>query len=304
MFPADVRRPNFFIVGAPKCATTSMDKYLSEHPEIYMAPDKEPHFFSRDLYPPEIGLSPEQYASLFKDAKDEPIVGESSVFYMLSEDAARAIHAHDPAARILIMLRNPVDTVISHHSQIVFEGLEDETDLAVAWSLEAQRRIADAGKALTFEDRVRYYREVVNFPGQIERFLEIFPRSQIHFVIFDDLKADVAGEYKKVLRFLGVAEDFQPSFSVENANKKIRSPFLRDFLRYTPDWATRMSRVLLPSQRLRTATKKTLKNLNTKFVPRAEVDAAVRKQLAEDLKADVDKLSALLERDLSSWAQA
>ena len=85
------RLPNFFIVGAPKCATTSMDHYLGQHPDIFMCPSKETHYFADDLYPRGTKCSWTRYSGFFADAKNEAIVGESSVFYMLSQTAAQAI---------------------------------------------------------------------------------------------------------------------------------------------------------------------------------------------------------------------
>src|SRR5438067_2452241 len=103
--------PNFFIVGAAKAGTTSMHRYLAQHPEIFMSKVKEPTFFATDL-----GLvTPWQdkgaYLSLFEDADDLPVRGESSPAYLLSSEAAQRIRTASPGARILILLRNPVDAV-------------------------------------------------------------------------------------------------------------------------------------------------------------------------------------------------
>ncbi|RMF12029.1 MAG: sulfotransferase [Alphaproteobacteria bacterium] len=293
--------PNFFIVGAPKCATTAMDRYLSEHPEIYMSPVKECNFFARDLYPSGVACSEEYYAGLFKDAGDEPVVGESSVFYMLSSEAAKAIHDHNPDARILIMLRDPVEVVASHHSQIVYETFETEKSLERALALEPERRKQFEGQALKVSQRVLLYRDIVKFSEQIERFLKVFPREQVHIVLYDDVKKDLPGVYRGILEFLGVDPDFKPSFVVENANKKMRSERFGKFLRQTPDWVSRLSRVILPRRSWRVKLREKLKRLNTRFTKRDPIPEQVRVSLATELWPEVEKLEKLLGRDLGHW---
>jgi hypothetical protein len=90
-----VKRPNFFIVGAPKCGTTSLSEYLRSHPNVFMSSPKEPHFFATDLYPrnPEGIDSVAAYLQLFTDARDQhQVVGEASASYMFSDAAIPAIH--------------------------------------------------------------------------------------------------------------------------------------------------------------------------------------------------------------------
>ncbi|MBK5910944.1 hypothetical protein CCR85_05480 [Rhodothalassium salexigens] len=296
--------PNFFIVGAPKCATTSMDAYLAAHPEIYMAPRKEPHFFARDLYPEGVGCSAEAYGRLFEGVAGEPVVGESSVFYMLSQTAARAIHDARPDAKILIMLRDPIEVLASHHSQIIFEGLEDEPDLARALALEAARRARHGAGSLTYQEKVLHYRDVVAFADQVARFQALFPPEQIKVVLFEDVKADLPGVYGEILAFLGVDPTFQPTFKVQNANKRLRSARLGAFLRETPGWVTALGRVVLPSAAWRYKTRMFLKRLNTDFRRREPMAPALRAHLAAELDPQVRRLEALLDRDLSHWARA
>ena len=88
-----------------------MDYYLAQHPEIFMAPAKESHYFAPDISTPEERWSEDKYFSMFAEARDELYVGESSVFYMMSEAAAERIRAFCPEARILIFLRNPIDFI-------------------------------------------------------------------------------------------------------------------------------------------------------------------------------------------------
>jgi len=296
--------PNFFIVGAPKCATTSMDYYLGQHPEIYMCPSKEPHFFAEDLYPGAMKCSEERYRSFFEEVAGEPVVGESSVFYMLSRTAAAAIRAHQPQAKILIMLRDPIEVIESHHSQIVYERYETEKSLERALARESERRrVHDREGRVTARERVLHYRDVVRFSEQIARFLEQFPREQIHIVLYDDLRADLASIYADVLQFLGVDSGFQANFKVLNANKQLRNERLGAVLRQTPDWVTRTSRLVFPSPQLRYRTRMWLKRLNSKRTRRPPMPGHLRTEIAAELRPDVERLEALLGRDLSHWCR-
>ena len=111
-----VVKPNFFLVGAPRCGTTSMYAYLRSHPQIFMPETaKEPHYFA-----PEESLwygkridDLETYLALFTGARDAVRIGEASTHYLASPSAANSIYAFNPQARILIMLRSPVDLLYS-----------------------------------------------------------------------------------------------------------------------------------------------------------------------------------------------
>jgi hypothetical protein len=122
-----VRKPDFFIVGAPRSGTSSMMNYLEEHPDIFMArpPGDEPHFFGTDLSAPWSIADERSYLSLFDDAKDEIRAGEKSVSYLYSKRAAVEIKEFQPSAKIIIMLRNPVDVIYSIHGLRFYLGHEN-----------------------------------------------------------------------------------------------------------------------------------------------------------------------------------
>jgi len=132
------RKPDFFIVGAPKCGTTSMYHYLRQHDQIFMPDEKEPHYFGEDLKkrPDKFIDNEDEYLNLFKDAKPDQKLGEASTFYLYSKSASREIKEYNPDAKIIIMLRNPIDFLNSLHSQLLFSGNEDEPDFEIAMELE------------------------------------------------------------------------------------------------------------------------------------------------------------------------
>src|SRR5712691_4850030 len=189
-----MRRPNFFIVGAPKCGTSALFAYLNQHPQVFMAHLKELHFFGTDVrYPARPTL--DQYLLHFAKAREELRVGEASTSYLFSQSAAQEIRAFNPAARIVIMLRNPVDMMYSLHSEMLYWLNEDIEDFEAALEAEEKRK-----QGLLWPRRVHiidylYYRNVARFTAQVRRYFEVFGRDAVRVIIHDDLKADPSREY-------------------------------------------------------------------------------------------------------------
>jgi len=122
-----IRKPDFFIVGAPKCGTTAMAYYLEQHPDIFMPAAKDSHFWGSDIsllhrinQPPDLFRVDEKtYLSWFW-GREEKRVGEASILYLYSKKAAIEINRFNPSADIIVMLRNPVDMIRSLHNHCVF----------------------------------------------------------------------------------------------------------------------------------------------------------------------------------------
>ncbi len=300
-----LRKPDFFIVGAPKSGTTSMDLYLDRHPQVRMAPEKETHHFARDfLLPSSPWWDRERYLELF-EFEDPAVVrsGESSVYYLLSDVAAREIHGYDPAARILIHLRDPVDLLYSHHSQLVYEGFQDVLEFEDALERGSEPRLEDADQRMHARLGLpRDYFRLVDFPSQIRRYFEVFPREQVHFVLFDDLSRDPAGTFRALLEFLDVDPDVTVPFDVHNPNKEVRSPLLRELLREPPGWISAPSRWIFPLS-VRNRIKSRVKRANTRFVKRSPMRPETRRKLAERLAPVVAATADLVGRDLAHWAR-
>ena len=180
------RRPDFFLVGAPKCGTTAMHLYLSLHPDVFMPAIKEINYFGSDLtYNLPYLVSPEDYVAFFAAAGDQHRVGESSVMYLYSRRAAGEIHRYNPGARILIMLRNPVETMYAHHSQLVSTADENILDFEEALAAEERRFQGQDIPELTLITDYLFYRQIVRFSKQVSRYFNIFGRERVHVVLFD-----------------------------------------------------------------------------------------------------------------------
>ncbi len=295
--------PDFFIVGAPKCGTTAMNDYLAAHPEIFMAA-KEPHYFAPELSQPHsYYLSAQNYRKMFARRRNEKIAGESSVFYLYSREAAQRIREYRNDARIIIMLRNPVDVIPSYHSQLLFNCEEDIHDLELALAAETRRRRAPRPRGRRRPAPVLYYRQVVRFAEQVERYLQTFGRELVHVIIFDDFKADAPAVYSRVLEFLGVDPTFRPSFSVVNPNKVARSESLLRLVKYPPARLQKLARSVLPHRAL-TGLRRTVTRTLTRHAPRPPMSPHLRRQLQQELRDDVERLSSLLDRDLTVWCRA
>lgn len=299
-----MRWPDFFIVGAPKCGTTALCQYLRQHPEIFLPHRKEPHFFAPDLYS---GTTRDEryftrderaYLELFRDAQAHQRVGEASVYYLYSEVAARAIKHACPQARIVVMLRNPVDLVHALHGQRVKSGAEHITDFEAALAAEPARREGRELSPHAFNVKGLLYRDVARFSAQVMRYLECFDPASIHFVLYDDFRADTGTSYGAVCEFLGVSSAYRPSFEVVNAAAVVRSAGIRHLL-VQPPLPVRVARRL----GFRSGLGRLLKRLNRKPEQRAPLPPAVRNTLWQEFAPDVERLSGIVGRDLVAlWA--
>jgi hypothetical protein len=221
---------NFFIVGAAKSGTTAMHNFLRQHPQIYMPLKKEIHHFANDILKKnDFWLNPEPFFNIFKKAKKIQICGETSVFYMISENAASNIYKHNPNSKIIIMLRNPVEVMYSLHSQLVFNGEETLLNFNEVLELEEKRKNGDCLPQNTRITKKHIYYQVVNFAEQILRFKKIFPENQIKIIFYEDFKNNTLEIIRETYNFLEVNENFIPKLKLYNENKKIKNKFVRKF---------------------------------------------------------------------------
>ncbi len=296
------RKPDFFIVGAPKCGTTAMNNYLSEHPEIFIPDIKEVHFFGRDLDITKGAMRDEgAYLELFTGAKGEKRLGEASVWYLYSRTAAQEICDFNPDAKIVIMLRNPAEMLYSQHSQFLYNGNEDLEDFREALAAESERK---AGRRIPKSAHLvdgLFYSETVRYTEQIERYFERFRRENVHIILYDDFRADLPGTYRNLLRFLGVSDDFLPEFAVVNPNKRARSALLRNFVQEPPESIKRLSRVFFPRS-LRQRVMKGLDQANVRYEARAPLDPELKGELEHRFAPEAEKLERLLDRELP-WSK-
>ena len=293
--------PEFFIVGAPKCGTTALQDYLSQWPEVFMPSGKEFHHFADDLLRADDTLRDRtRYLGLFRAAGSGQRIGEASAFHLLSTVAAQRIHAARPDAKIIVMLRNPLEVVPALHAQLVFNGEEPLTDLAAALDAGPERK---AGRGIP--TRARFgaklcYLEVVRFATQLERFLGVFP--DLHVVVYDDFKRDTARAVREVASRLGIDPTFEPDLRVVNASRRVRSRRVQDLLLEPPAPLLRFGAMVMPRV-VRRAARGFLHRLNTEERRREPLNAVLRDRIADSCADEVRRLGDLLGRDLGHWLE-
>lgn len=298
---AATKRPDFFIVGAPKCGTTAMYSYLQEHPQVFMPFHKEPLYFGADLQRRYGQMTEEQYLALFADARPGQIAGEASAWYLYSQTAAREIHAFAPGAGIIVMLRNPIDVMYAQHSQLLFNRQEVITDFGEALEAEDERREGQRLPPGPIRAENLFYRQMVRFADQLQRYLDEFGADRVHVIVHDDLRRDTPAQYRRVLEFLGVDPEFRPSFALRNTNKRPRSGGLQQMI-YAPPRPIRALAPWLRRSRLAHAVRGALVTMNSRVEQRQQMDPALRRRLTEEMRPDVERLGALIGRDLSAWS--
>lgn len=303
-----MNRPNFFISGAPRCGTTALYAYLSEHPRVFMSPVKELNYFAADFpHVQKIAFRSEaDYLRLFAEANQTHLaVGEASPFYLFSRLAFERMRAYDPAAKILLTLRNPVEFVQSYHQLNLSLLREDQPDLAKAWDLQESRRRGQNIPPSARQADLLLYGDLGQFGRHVARLLEIFPREQVKIFLFDDFRRDTRQVYEETLAFLGLPSDGRTDFPQINASFENRSallarlfhppqsvyrPFMRAIALLGPDFMKNVFRLYNGLERLNTSTAR-----------RAALDPALRARLSAHFRPDIEKLAALIGRDLSAW---
>lgn len=301
--------PNFFIVGAAKAGTTSFAEYLGQHPQVYMSPVKEPHYFCTDIESRHIleKVQPEEYFSvqplrkrhalcvrqaahyeqLFAAAGDAKAVGEASVSYFYSECAPRRIAAEITDPKILIFLRNPVERAYSHFKMDLALGISCTDDF-----LEAVR--IDHASPQKGWGISHLYVELGLYVPQLRRFLDSFPADRLKICVYDDYQSDVRPTLIEILSFLGVDQTLrQISVDAKHGETQRQPAFTKiDALSETRPY--RMLRAAVPPL-VRSKMKKMLSRKPRKLRV-SEFNA-----LIPYFREDIYELSSLLGRDLSHW---
>jgi Sulfotransferase domain len=298
------RKPNFFIVGAPKCGTTALYEYLRLHPNIFMPKVKEPHFFANDLgeYPQIKTL--EDYAELFADSTEQHLrVGEASVYYLRSAAAVFNIREFNPDAKLIAMFRNPVDAVYALHSQLLYWSEETVSDFPTAWGLQERRSRGMDVPPTCAEPFLLQYAEVGQFGSQTQRLLSVFPPAQVKLILYDDFAESPRQVYREVIEFLELPDDRRTEFPRINDNKRAGITWLRDFIRKPPPLLREAYRGLKRAVGAEevAAVKQKIVELNTVRERRPALSPAFRGELVEAFRDEVRLLARILDRDLSHW---
>jgi hypothetical protein len=302
-------RPDFFIVGAPKCGTSAMADYLAKHPDIFMA-RKEMHFFGSDLrFASHFYRRGErEYLAEFAGWDGQQRIGEASVWYLFSEKAAEEIYAFSPTARIIIMLREPAEMLFSLFRYFQYDGNEPLSDFAAALAAEPERQAGRGVGRQTYFTKGLVYHETARFAQQVRRYLQVFGPERVHVVLNEDLAADTAGAYRATLEFLQVDPVFRPrQFDRINAAQSVKSRVLRAVLNDPlPRAAVLAMRPWLPKAVFHGFSwfESRVQGLNSAPDRPQRLGPELKSRLRREFTADVAELSELIGRDLSHWISA
>ena len=275
-----------------------MWRYLNAHPEIYLSPRKDMHFFGKDYAPlKRARFTFEEYLSHFEHT-DERAVGEASVWYLHSRFAAQEIFEFNPEMKIIVMLRDPVQMIYAHYTQMRFNALGDEdlTTFEDALAAEPARREGRQIPTHCTLASALLYRDIAKVADQLERYYSVFPKEQVLVLFQEDMKTQMDALYRRALEFLAVDPDFQTDFKRINTHKEVRYEGVRKLIGVTPAGV----KDLIPAG-LRTKLSKGLRRLNSKHAERKPLLPETEQMLRTELDAQIVKLSTLTGRDLDHW---
>lgn len=288
--------PNFIVIGAAKAGTTALYWYLADHPAVFMSPVKETNYFAygRDAQGRLLYGDPShhrfpitsrgEYEHLFAEAGAAAAVGEASPIYLECPQAAGRIRAALPEARLICVLRHPVDRAYSDY-QMYLRSRGERLDPVRDLTAQAEWARADS-----------HWMRIGRYHGQLARYFELFPRGQIRVLLLDDFRPSPLGAMQGLYGFLGVDPAFVPDFDTPHnvggmpANRWLEGIFSSGAIRSAlAPWIPKRAANWV--RRVRTR--------NMRQVPPLPV--ALREELTGHFQDDIARTSTLIGRDLDHW---
>jgi hypothetical protein len=281
------RTPGFFVVGAQKAGTTSLYEYLRQHPQIYMSPVKEPSYFAPEQCPGGPAFTWESYLRLFAGASVELALGEATATYLWSAAAPLSIAARIPDARIVIILRSPIDRAFSQYLHMLTEG-------ATRRSFRAQIDESLRHPEMRFSHTWPFL-ELGLYHQQVTRYLRQFRRSNIHICYYEEFARSPLRVMSDLYAFLGVDRAYEPDVTRRHNEPRVpKAAAAMYVLKRSGVW--RVLRTITPP-RMRSA----LRSAAVRSRDSLTIDPADHDFLASYYRHDVEQLSSLLDRDLTPW---
>jgi hypothetical protein len=300
-----VALPEFFVAGAPKAGTTALHAALAQHPELYLSPVKEPKFFLTDGPPPTQGgpgdaktyrehvWRRQDYEELFAAAPQGTLRGESTPFYLYSHDAQRRIRELAPQARLIVVLRDPIERAHSNWTHLWSAGLDPIDDFVRACAAEDQR--VAAGWAEFW-----HYKRLGLYGQQVEHLYSVFPREQVLVFRYRDLVEDPPATLDTICGFLGVSQGVIDHVPRENVTAHPElTPRHRAMSRIMRAGSAVTSR--LPGHPGKVVLDRLESTLQEGAAPRQPLTWDERQELIPYFEADISLLGDLTGVDYSNW---
>lgn len=292
--------PDFLIIGAQKAGTSSLYYYLKQHPQIYMSPIKELHFFTYEGESSHGSSSIaqhnesfavvnniEDYQKIFQAAPESSVVGEASPSYIYAPKAAERIKHHIPNAKLIAILRHPAERAYSNFLHAIRHNHEPIQDFKQALHEEETRIRNNSAFLWHYKSKGFYYK-------QLTRYFALFDRSQIKVCLYEDLKTNPAGVIKDLFEFLEVDASFEPDVSRKyNVSVVPKNQLL--------------STVITSLKPIKPALKTLVPDRVRHYVRSQVFDTPppispeMRKHLVKEYREDILQMQELLGRDLSVW---
>ncbi len=308
---AGQRWPDFFVVGAPKAGTTALNAALAQHPQLYLSPVKEPKYFLCDERPPPRGQHRgpgdahsrkewiwrrSQYLALFDDAPTLTLRGESTPFYLYERAAHDRIERVAPKARLIAVLRDPVDRAYSNWMHLRSDGLETDPDFLSALHREPER--IRAGYAPFW-----HYQGLGRYAEQLRHLYRYFPPEQVHVLRYRDLVDTPAQALSQVWSFLGVEPVSTQAAPRENVKPFVPASRRNDALRRVIRVGASVGQIPHPAT-WRRAESALLQRLYAGGTIRPQLPPEQRLAAVELFADDIRELGALLGRSFDDWLGA
>jgi Sulfotransferase family len=193
-------------VGAPRAGTTSLYEYLKRVQGIYLPDLKEPHYFASNM--PD-GLfrinvprvrNEREYLNLYEKVKNEVAIGDASATYLWDKESPKLIHDALPEARIIMILRDPIERAFSHYLLHLRDGSETRLSFHDALISDYQVELEEGASSSHLYVGYGMYSE------QVKRYLDIFGRDRVKILIFEEFVQDARDSVCNILQFLGIKD--------------------------------------------------------------------------------------------------
>lgn len=290
------RIPNFFILGAAKCGTTALYKYLLQHPNVYFPVNKEPQFFSNDtLY----GRGMEFYSKrFFWSSTREQAIGDATPHYIYYEKAAKRIYHDLPEAshRFIVILRDPVQRAYSLYWNMTHEGYENLSfeDALDQEALRMKRLPFDGSGSIRFQ-----YFDSGLYSRQLNNYFRYFDRSKFLIIFQEDLDRDPASTMNSIMDFLNL-ERLELNFNHHhNVAGTPRSRFLQSLVRRPSQFRKTLGKFL--PYRIKYELVTNLLRLNKKTSKYPPINPNTANVLRGAFLEDIEELEKITGRDLAHW---
>lgn len=304
--------PALFIVGAPRCGTTSLAGALASHPRIAFSKPKEPHYFTALCDPIDAAAVRRDYLGRFFPnlSARHRAIGEGSVSTIYDPDAVRRILKCFPNARFVAMVRSPLQMLPSYHGRVLFLLDEEEPDFRSAWDLRTVRAAGYRVPRDCRDPNLLRYDAIGKIGAALQGLFEAAGRDRCHVVIYDDYARDPATVQREVLEFVGLDPSGPVDTRRRNVNRTYRYRWLQRLLRRPPK-AVAQTMIKAGKGRAEAGRKRPpvaraihrLRKWNVVAAPRQPLDPDFRQELADTFADDIRLLSTLVGRDLTPWLE-